>query len=105
MVVNSVYFLIHPGTNLAERFHDQFSPMMFAEGLPWSSKNATFIRMPLSSECMEHNCDLGLKRIRSINETFVEHASRTLLFLKSVVQVCVTVVCLHKDEYATVPNS
>ncbi|CAM8938869.1 unnamed protein product [Rhodiola kirilowii] len=87
------------GTNLVDRFRDQFSPMMFAQGMPWSSKNSTFIRMPLSSECMEHNFELGLKRIRLVNETFMEHASRTLLFLKSVVQVSIS----SWDEGADLP--
>uniref|UniRef100_A0A7N0RD15 RING-type domain-containing protein n=1 Tax=Kalanchoe fedtschenkoi TaxID=63787 RepID=A0A7N0RD15_KALFE len=78
------------GTNLVDRFRDQFSPMMIAQDVPWYSRNSTFIRMPLSSECMESNCEVGLKRIRMINETFMEHASRMLLFLKSVVQVSIS---------------
>lgn len=75
------------GTNLTQRFCDQFIPMMVGQNMSWSSSDATIIRMPLSSECLKDGLEIGLKRIKQITDRFLEHASRTLLFLKSVVQV------------------
>lgn len=77
------------GTNLAERFRDQFNPMLIGQDMPWSSTDSTIIRMPLSSECMKDGLEIGLKRIKLIYDSFMEHASRALLFLKSVVQVLI----------------
>ncbi|KAK9274895.1 hypothetical protein L1049_022149 [Liquidambar formosana] len=75
------------GTNLTERFHDQFHTMLIGQNMPWSLADSTVIRMPLSSECMKDGLEIGLKRIKQIFDRFLEHSSRTLLFLKSVVQV------------------
>lgn len=74
------------GNNLTERFRDQFSPMLIGQKMPWSS-DSTIIRMPLSSECMKDGIESGSKRIKLTFEKFMEHGSRTLLFLKSVMQV------------------
>ncbi|CAN1168841.1 SACS [Linum perenne] len=51
------------GTNLTERFKDQFMPMLIGQDMPWSSSNSTIIRMPLSSECLKDGLDLGMKRV------------------------------------------
>ncbi|GFZ15719.1 zinc finger, C3HC4 type (RING finger) family protein [Actinidia rufa] len=75
------------GTNLTEQFRDQFNPLLIGQIMPWSSSDFTVIRMPLSSECMKDGFECGLKRIESIFEKFMEHGSRILLFLKSVLQV------------------
>lgn len=75
------------GTNLTERFHDQFSPMLLGQNTLWSSSDSTIIRMPLSSDCLKDGLELGLKRIKQINDRFLTQGSRTLLFLKSVMQV------------------
>ncbi|KAM4120132.1 hypothetical protein ACJW30_03G110200 [Castanea mollissima] len=75
------------GTNLTQRFSDQFSPMMIGQNMSWSSSDSTIIRMPLSPECMKDGLESGLKRIKQITDRFLEHASRTLLFLKSILQV------------------
>ncbi|XP_024933308.3 uncharacterized protein LOC107406217 isoform X3 [Ziziphus jujuba] len=75
------------GTNLTERFHDQFYPMYLGQNMPWLSSDSTIIRMPLSSECLKDGLEFGLRRIKQITDRFLEHASRTLLFLKSVMQV------------------
>ncbi|CAL1387848.1 unnamed protein product [Linum trigynum] len=75
------------GTNLTERFKDQFKPMMIDQDLPWSSSDSTIIRMPLSSECLKDGLDLGLKRVKSIFDRAEEHASRLLIFLKSILKV------------------
>lgn len=80
-----------PGTNLTERFCDQFKPMLIGEGMPWSSLDSTIIRMPLSSECLRNGLELGLKRVKQICDRFMEHASRTLIFLKSVLEVLILV--------------
>lgn len=82
------------GTNLTERFRDQFNPMMIDENMPWSSLDSTVIRMPLSSECLKDGLELGLKRVKQIVERYLEHASRSLIFLKSVLQVCLEHVTL-----------
>lgn len=78
------------GTNLTERFCDQFHPMMIDTNMPWSSSDSTIIRMPLSSECLKDGMEIGLKRIKQITDRFLEHASRSLLFLKSILQVSVS---------------
>ncbi|XP_050232119.1 uncharacterized protein LOC126680894 [Mercurialis annua] len=75
------------GTNLTERFCDQFNPMLIGENTSWSSQDSTIIRMPLSSECLKNGLELGLKRVNQIFDRFMKHASRTIIFLKSVLQV------------------
>lgn len=75
------------GTNLTQRFSDQFSPMMIGQNMSWSSSDSTIIRMPLSPECMKDGLEGGLTRIKKITDRFLGHASRTLLFLKSILQV------------------
>jgi sacsin len=61
--------------------------MMIGQNMSWSSSDSTIIRMPLSSECLKDGLENGLKRIKQITDRFLEHASRTLLFLKSILQV------------------
>ncbi|XVF66987.1 hypothetical protein PTKIN_Ptkin10aG0083900 [Pterospermum kingtungense] len=78
------------GTNLTERFRDQFIPMLIDQKMPWSSSDSTIIRMPLSPECLKDGLELGLKRVNQIIDRFLEHASRILIFLKSVLQVSVS---------------
>ncbi|KAK3017644.1 hypothetical protein RJ639_003236 [Escallonia herrerae] len=75
------------GTDLTERFRDQFSPMLISGNMPWSTSDSTIIRMPLSSECMKDGIEGGMERMTLIFDKFMEHASRALLFLKSVLQV------------------
>ncbi|KAI3443790.1 hypothetical protein Pfo_000455 [Paulownia fortunei] len=69
------------------RFSDQFSPMLIHENMPWSSADSTVIRLPLSSKCMEDGAEFGLTRMTLIFNEFMEHASKLILFLKSVLQV------------------
>ncbi|KAK4261932.1 hypothetical protein QN277_004866 [Acacia crassicarpa] len=73
------------GTDLTQRFSDQFSPMLINESELWSSSDSTIIRMPLSSECLKD----GSNRLRQIIDKFIEHGSRALLLLKSVLQVSI----------------
>lgn len=73
------------GTDLTERFRDQFSPMLVGQNM-MSSSDITAIRMPLSSKFME-GPEAGLQKIKQIYDKFVEHGSRVLLSLKSVLQV------------------
>ncbi|XP_010547716.1 PREDICTED: sacsin isoform X2 [Tarenaya hassleriana] len=75
------------GTNLVERFRDQFNPMMIDHGMVWSSADSTIIRMPLSSEWLKDGVEMGQQRVKQISDRFLEHASRMLIFLKSVSQV------------------
>lgn len=79
--------VVDTGTNLIDRFRDQFSPMLLGQDRSWSSSNSTIIRIPLSSDCLKDGMQLGLSRIQQINDRFLEQGSRTLLFLKSVLQV------------------
>ncbi|RAL41091.1 hypothetical protein DM860_008789 [Cuscuta australis] len=74
------------GTNLTERFHDQFSPLLVGQNMMLSS-NKTVIRMPLSSKFMKDGSDAASQKIKQIYDKFMEHGSRVLLFLKSVQQV------------------
>lgn len=68
---------------MTDRFRDQFNPMLIGHNMSWPSSDSTIIRMPLSSECFE----LGSRRIKQISDRFMEHSSRSLIFLKSVMQV------------------
>lgn len=85
------------GTNLTDRFRDQFSPMLLGQNTLWPS-DSTIIRMPLSSDCLKDELELGLRRIKQINDRFLEQGSRTLLFLKSVMQVSLVVNVTLKAE-------
>ncbi|KAL8483693.1 hypothetical protein ACS0TY_026393 [Phlomoides rotata] len=75
------------GTKLTERFHDQFSPMMINENLPWSSADSTVIRLPLSCKSMGDGAQIGSSRMTLIFNKFMEHASKSILYLKSISQV------------------
>ncbi|KAL6536569.1 hypothetical protein OROGR_013141 [Orobanche gracilis] len=74
------------GTKLVEQFPDQFSPMLIDETMPWSSADSTVIRLPLSSKCMDDGAAFGLTRMTSLFNKFMEHDSKTLLYLKSILQ-------------------
>ncbi|KAJ0094050.1 hypothetical protein Patl1_16358 [Pistacia atlantica] len=73
------------GNNLTERFCDQFKAMLIGENM--SSLDSTVIRMPLSSECLKDGVEMGFTRVKQIIDRFLEHGSRALIFLKSVLQV------------------
>ncbi|KAM7270495.1 hypothetical protein ACFE04_029709 [Oxalis oulophora] len=75
------------GTSLTERFRDQFYPMLVGENALFSTGDSTVIRMPLSSECLKDGLELGMKKVKQIIDRFSEHASRSLIFMKSVLQV------------------
>ncbi|CAF2017384.1 unnamed protein product [Brassica napus] len=75
------------GTNLVERFSDQFNPMLIGQDKAWSLTDSTIIRMPLSSEILKDGLEAGLNRVKQISDQFLENASRILIFLKSVSQV------------------
>ncbi|KAL9324800.1 hypothetical protein ACSQ67_005445 [Phaseolus vulgaris] len=78
------------GNDLTQRFCDQFSPMLVDRNDLWSLADSTIILMPLSSDCLKDGPDLGSNRIRLITDIFMKHGSRTLLFLKSVLQVSIS---------------
>lgn len=86
-VLNSIFVFLDllAGTNLIERFRDQFKAMLIGENM--SSLDSTFIRMPLSSECLKDGVETGFMRVKQIIDRFWEHGSRALIFLKSVLQV------------------
>lgn len=75
------------GTNVIERFSDQFNPLLIGQDVQWLLANCTIIRMPLSPECMKGGIENGSNWIKQIFDNFLEHASRTLLYLKSILQV------------------
>ncbi|CAI9097022.1 OLC1v1033309C2 [Oldenlandia corymbosa var. corymbosa] len=75
------------GTNLTERFRDQFSPLMVGQTMPWSMSDSTVIRLPLSSEYMVDGVEYASKKISLLFNKFMEHASRTILSLNSIMQV------------------
>ncbi|KAE9615782.1 putative transcription factor C2H2 family [Lupinus albus] len=78
------------GTDLTQRFSDQFSSMLIDQSDLWSLSDSTIIRMPLSSDCSKVGSDSGSNRIKHIIDIFMEHGSRALLFLKSVLQVSIS---------------
>lgn len=71
---------------MTERFDDQFSPMLVTQDISSSSSNSTVIRMPLSSKCMT-DLETGCKKVNQIFDRFMQNASSTLLFLRSILQV------------------
>ncbi|OIT25617.1 hypothetical protein A4A49_32452 [Nicotiana attenuata] len=79
------------GTNLTERFRDQFSPLLIDQNVPWSLSNSTVIRMPFSPECMKDGVEFGLKKISMMLDKFLNNASATILFLKSVLQISLSI--------------
>lgn len=74
---------------MTDRFHDQFSALLIGQSMPWSESDSTIIRLPLSTEYMKDGVESGLKRISLLFSKFMEHGSRTILFLNSVMQVTV----------------
>ncbi|KAK7310408.1 hypothetical protein RJT34_07912 [Clitoria ternatea] len=78
------------GTDLTQRFGDQFSPMFIDRNDLWSLDDSTIIRMPLSPDCLKVGPDFESNRIKHITDIFMEHGSRALLFLKSVLQVSIS---------------
>lgn len=72
---------------MTSRFRDQFSALLIDEDELWSPSGSTLVRMPFSQECMKDGLEMGLKNTELITDKFLEHASRVLLFLKSVLQV------------------
>ncbi|KAJ0963933.1 hypothetical protein J5N97_029055 [Dioscorea zingiberensis] len=73
------------GTDLTQRFRDQFIPMLIDKETQLASSDSTIIRMPLSSKLM-NELETGCDRVRKIFDRFIHQASATLLFLKSVLQ-------------------
>lgn len=55
------------------------------------SSDSTVIRMPLSVKFM-NELETGGNRVMKIFDRFIHQASSTLLFLKSVLQVCLLVL-------------
>eukprot|EP01018_Ginkgo_biloba_P011710 Gb_03748 [translate_table: standard] len=78
------------GTDLPERFQDQFRPLSVNETLSWASSGSTIIRMPLMSRLTNDSTKEGIKRLEHIFHKFKARASASLLFLKSVEQVCLS---------------
>ncbi|XP_072965979.1 uncharacterized protein [Typha angustifolia] len=74
------------GTDLIERFRDQFQPMLVSHDTSLFSSNSTVIRMPLSSKCMK-DLETDCKKVKQIFDRFMQHTSSTLLFLRSILQV------------------
>ena len=72
---------------MIDRFRDQFTPMLLGQNKLWSSSDSTVIRMPLASDSLKDGLELGMRRIKQINDKFLEQGCRTLLFLKSVLKV------------------
>ncbi|XP_057820319.2 uncharacterized protein LOC131033191 isoform X2 [Cryptomeria japonica] len=98
------------GTDLPERFQDQFRPLSFDETLPWASSNSTIIRMPLKSKFADEDVEKGPQRIKHIFDKFKVHASSALLFIKSVEQVWLSSweggqTCLSRDYAVSVDPS
>lgn len=74
---------------MIERFSDQFNPLLIGQDVQRLLTNCTIIRMPLSPECMKGGIENGSNWIKQIFDNFLEHASRTLLYLKSILQVLI----------------
>ncbi|KAL5721483.1 hypothetical protein ACHQM5_005125 [Ranunculus cassubicifolius] len=93
------------GTNLVEKFRDQFNPMLIGQNMSWSSSDSTIIRMPLTPECMTDQLGFGPRKIKAIFDKYVDQSSASLLFLKSVFQVSLSTWeqgDLHPSQYISV---
>lgn len=60
--------------------------MFVGQKVQWST-DSTVIRMPISSKLIKNETENGWTEITEIFENFIKHASRTLVFLKSVSEV------------------
>jgi hypothetical protein len=86
------------GTDLAQRFSDQFLPLRVSLELSWARSDSTIIQMPLHSAEQAANfkfansVECGDADIGSILDKFKAHASSSLLFMKAVedVQLLIT---------------
>ncbi|KAJ7566796.1 hypothetical protein O6H91_02G118900 [Diphasiastrum complanatum] len=84
------------GTDLPLKFVDQFTPFQVAN-LSWDSHSSTFIRLPLRSASQargdQRNAGIewGEQDIIALFNTFKAHASVSLLFLKSVEYVSLSI--------------
>lgn len=65
--------------------------MFVGQKVPWST-DSTVIRMPIPSKFIEDGTESGWTEITQIFENFIRHASRTLVFLKSVSEVIRTLL-------------
>jgi sacsin len=78
------------GTDLAQRFSDQFLPLRVSLELSWARSDSTIIQMPLHSAEQAANfkfansVECGDADIGSILDKFKAHASSSLLFMKAV---------------------
>lgn len=85
-----------PGTDLAQRFSDQFRPLEVNSRLSWARPDATIVRMPLRSaeQAAERKFEDGVActdaDIARILNKFKIRASSALLFLQSVEDVRVS---------------
>ncbi|GJR22560.1 peptidyl-prolyl cis-trans isomerase FKBP62-like protein [Tanacetum coccineum] len=61
------------GTNLTERFCEQFSPMFVGQKVQWSI-NTTVIRMPISSKLIKDVSENGWTEITELFANFMKHA-------------------------------
>ncbi|OAE21027.1 hypothetical protein AXG93_606s1120 [Marchantia polymorpha subsp. ruderalis] len=80
------------GTDLPQRFTDQFRPLRVSNTITLGQRDATIIRMPLRTAPVSENFgkELGDREVACILNKFKIHASTTMLFLNSVEDVCVT---------------
>ncbi|KAL2612990.1 hypothetical protein R1flu_024682 [Riccia fluitans] len=80
------------GTDLPQRFTDQFRPLQVSNTRSLGQRDATIIRMPLRTTPVseEDPNALGDRQVAGILNKFKIHASSTMLFLSSVEDVCVS---------------
>ncbi|GJY06784.1 hypothetical protein Tco_0373838 [Tanacetum coccineum] len=63
------------GTNLTERFCEQFSPMFVGQKVQWST-DTTVIRTPISSKLIKDRTENGWTKIKELFANFMKHAFR-----------------------------
>lgn len=78
------------GTNLIQRFQDQFRPMCSSDDMALLSSNSVVIRMPFSTKYIS-DTESGCKKIKQIFDKFKERASPSFLLLKSILQVSLSI--------------
>ena len=101
------YFCLYPfistGTDMPQRFADQFLPFSINQNLSWKKANTTILRMPLAIKSSSDDTKTIFRSqssevaVENTLKNFIQHASTALLFLNSVeaVRYVVFSICVH----------
>lgn len=78
------------GTDIPQRFADQFQPFMIDQNLSWAKRNVTILRIPVGTNLLSamtetnHTTQCVDDFLDCMVQNFIKHSSMALLFLNSV---------------------